>query len=63
MSRRLNMHEGGRSFGREVAENVSSRLGKIFETGKIEEKSRVVIDFDDPDDAKEFKEEMKKRFK
>lgn len=66
MSRRLNilrsLHEDGRSFGREVAENVSSRLGKIFETGKIEEKSRVVIDFDDSDDAKEFKEEMKKRF-
>ena len=66
MSRRLStlksLHEDGRSFGREIAENVSSRLGKIFETGKIEEKSRVVIDFDDPDDAKEFKEEMKKRF-
>lgn len=49
-------------FGHEVTENVSSHLNRIFETGKIEEKSRVVIDFDDPDDAKEFKEEMKKRF-
>lgn len=49
-------------FGHEVTESASNRLGKIFKTGKIEEKSRVVIDFDDPDDAKEFKEEMKKRF-
>ena len=62
MSRRLNIHEDGRSFGHEVTENVSSHLNRIFETGKIEEKSHVVIDFDDPDDAKEFKEEMKKRF-
>ena len=49
-------------FGHEVTESASNRLGKIFKTGKIEENSRVVIDFDDPDDAKEFKEEMKKRF-
>lgn len=56
------LKEDGRSFGHEVTENVSSHLNRIFETGKIEEKSRVVIDFDDPDDAKEFKEEMKKRF-
>lgn len=49
-------------FGHEVTENASSRLSKIFKTGKIEESSRVVINFDDPDDAKEFKEEMKKRF-
>ena len=56
------LKEDGRSFGHEVTENVSSHLNRIFETGKIEEKSRVVIDFDDPDDAREFKEEMKKRF-
>lgn len=49
-------------FGHEVTESASNRLGKIFKTGKIEENSRVVINFDDPDDAKEFKEEMKKRF-
>lgn len=49
-------------FGHEITENASSRLSKIFKTGKIEESSRIVIDFDDPDDAKEFKEEMKKRF-
>lgn len=49
-------------FGHEVTENASSRLSKIFKTGKIEESSRVVIDFDDPEEAKEFKEEMKKRF-
>ena len=49
-------------FGHEVTENVSSHLNRIFETGKIEEKSRVVIDFDDSDEAKDFKEEMKKRF-
>lgn len=46
----------------EVTESVSNHLNKIFETGKIEEKSRVVINFADPDDAREFKEEMKKRF-
>lgn len=49
-------------FGHEVTENASSRLSKIFKTGKIEENSRVVINFDDSDEAKEFKEEMKKRF-
>lgn len=49
-------------FGHEVTESASNRLSKIFKTGKIEENSRVVINFDDPDDAKEFKEEMKKRF-
>lgn len=49
-------------FGHEVTENASSRLSKIFKTGKIEESSRVVINFDDSDEAKEFKEEMKKRF-
>lgn len=49
-------------FGHEVTESASNRLGKIFKTGKIEENSRVVINFDDSDDAKEFKEEMKKRF-
>ena len=49
-------------FGHEVTESASNRLGKIFKTGKIEEKSRVVIDFDDSEEAKEFKEEMKKRF-
>ena len=56
------LKEDGRSFGHEVTENVSSHLNRIFETGKIEEKSRVVIDFDDSDEAKDFKEEMKKRF-
>lgn len=49
-------------FGHEVTESASNRLGKIFKTGKIEENSRVVINFDDPEEAKEFKEEMKKRF-
>lgn len=49
-------------FGHGISESASNHLNKIFKTGKIEEKSRVVIDFDDPDDAKEFKEEMKKRF-
>lgn len=49
-------------FGHEVTENASSRLSKIFKTGKIEENSRVVIDFDDSGEAREFKEEMKKRF-
>lgn len=49
-------------FGHGVTESASSHLNKIFETGKIEEKSRVVINFDDSDEAKEFKEEMKKRF-
>lgn len=62
------LKEDGRSFGQrfrmghEVTENASSRLSKIFKTGKIEESSRVVIDFADPEEAKEFKEEMKKRF-
>ena len=56
------LKEDGRSFGHEVTENVSSHLNRIFKTGKIEEKSRVVIDFDDSDEAKDFKEEMKKRF-
>lgn len=49
-------------FGHEVTESASNRLGKIFKTGKIEENSRVIINFDDSDEAKEFKEEMKKRF-
>lgn len=35
-------------FGHEVTENASSQLSKIFKTGKIEESSRVVIDFDEP---------------
>lgn len=48
-------------FGHEVTENASSRLSKIFKTGKIEESSRVVINFDDSDEAREFKEEMKNR--
>ena len=41
MSKRLStlksLQEGGRSFGREVAESASNRLDKIFKTGKIEE--------------------------
>ena len=36
-------------FGHEVTESASNRLGKIFKTGKIEEDSRVIINFDDSD--------------